>query len=222
MNATFYFDYISPYAYIGWQKLSELKQKTGLTIEPVPVLFAGLLRAYGQIGPAEHPAKQKWMQKNIARKCEEMGIAIKAPQFHPFNPLLGLRIAAQETDIQRRYEIIDALMKAVWQEQKHISEENDVFEALSQAGLDAQALIKQGLEKSASEQLKHNTSEAIAKGVFGVPTIIVAEDLFFGQDDYRYIEQLLEGKDPAKNDQAREWLSSEWQASSMRKEMKQQ
>ncbi|MBB6519990.1 2-hydroxychromene-2-carboxylate isomerase [Pseudoteredinibacter isoporae] len=220
MNATFYFDYISPYAYIGWQKLSELKDKTGLSIEPVPVLFAGLLRAYGQIGPAEHPAKQKWMQRNIARKCEEMGITIKAPRFHPFNPLLGLRIAAEENDIQQRHAIIDALMNAVWQEQKHISEEADVFEALEKAGLDANALIKQGLGKSASEQLKKNTNEAIEKGVFGVPTIIVGNDLFFGQDDYRYLELLLENKDPSKSEQAQEWLSSKWQASSMRKEMK--
>ncbi|GAA6151600.1 2-hydroxychromene-2-carboxylate isomerase [Pseudoteredinibacter isoporae] len=221
MNAIFYFDYISPYAYIGWQKLPELAQKTGLHIEPVPVLFAGLLRAYGQIGPAEHPAKQKWMQKNIARKCEEMGITIRAPQFHPFNPLLGLRIAAQESDTQQRYAIIDALMKAVWQEQKHISEEQDVFTALDEAGLDAPALIKQGLEKSASEQLKQNTADAIAKGAFGVPTIVIGEDLFFGQDDYRYIELLLDNKDPSKSEPAQQWLSSEWQASSMRKEMKQ-
>lgn len=220
MKARFYFDYISPYAFIGWQKLNQLRQNTGLEIEPVPVLFAGLLRAYGQIGPAEHPAKQKWMQKNIARKCEEMGITIKAPQFHPFNPLLGLRIAAEEQDLSVREKIIDALMSAVWQQQKHISEEQDVIDALDQAGLDSSALIKLGLRKSASERLKSNTEEAIKQGVFGVPTIVIDEELFFGQDDYRYIELYLSNKDPSKNEQGQDWLSSEWQASSMRKEMK--
>lgn len=220
MKARFYFDYISPYAFIGWKKLEDLCERNNLTIEPVPVLFAGLLRAYGQIGPAEHPAKQKWMQRNIARKCEEMNITIKAPKFHPFNPLLGLRIAAQEENIEQRKAIIDALMQAVWQDQLHISEETDVFKALNDKGLDAQALINKGLEKSASEQLKRNTEEAIELGVFGVPTIIINGNLFFGQDDYRYIDAHIANNDPSENEQAKNWLSSTWQASSVRKEMR--
>lgn len=221
MKAKFYFDYISPYAFIGWKKLDELRQATGLEIEPIPVLFAGLLRAYGQIGPAEHPAKQKWMQRNIARKCEEMGITIRAPKFHPFNPLLGLRIAAQEQDIDKRSIIIDALFAATWQEQQHISEEADVAEALAKAGLDATQLINQGLEKSASEKLRKNTEEAIEQGVFGVPTIVIGNELFFGQDDYRYLELNLANKDPSQTPQGKSWLDSQWQASSVRKEMKQ-
>ena len=90
----FYFDYISSNAYIAWTQLPALAKRYDLAVEPVPVLFAGLLEAYGQLGPAEVPVKAAWMAKNNLRKAVRLGIPLRPPVHHPFNPLLALRISS--------------------------------------------------------------------------------------------------------------------------------
>jgi 2-hydroxychromene-2-carboxylate isomerase len=90
----FYFDFISPYAFLAWTQLPALAKRCRTTLEPVPVLFAGLLDAHGQKGPAEIPAKRRYLFKDIARKARRLGFpSISAPPAHPFNPLLSLRIS---------------------------------------------------------------------------------------------------------------------------------
>src|SRR2546428_14018053 len=86
----FYFDYISSNAFLAWTQLPKLSDKYGFTIEPVPVLFAGLLEAHGQLGPAEIPAKVLWMAKNNVPKAALLGVPLNAPAFHPSNPLLAI------------------------------------------------------------------------------------------------------------------------------------
>ena len=88
----FYFDYISSNAYLAWTQLFALAEKYGAEVEPVPVLFAGLLKAHGQLGPAEVPAKALWMARNNLRKAARLALPLNPPAFHPFNPLLALRV----------------------------------------------------------------------------------------------------------------------------------
>src|SRR5216683_183732 len=90
----FYFDYISSNAYLAWNQLPRLADKYGFAINPVPVLFAGLLEAHGQLGPAEVPPKSLWMSKNNLRKAALLGVSLNPPAFHPFNPLLALRVSS--------------------------------------------------------------------------------------------------------------------------------
>ena len=109
----FYFDYISPNAYLAWSQLPALAKRNGCVIDPVPVLFAGLLEANRQLGPAEVPAKMRWMWKNILRKAAVIGVPLNAPAFHPFNPLLALRVSSLGLDAKQRRALIDALFAAV-------------------------------------------------------------------------------------------------------------
>jgi 2-hydroxychromene-2-carboxylate isomerase len=90
----FYFDFISPYAYLASTQLDGIAARTQVTIERVPVLFAALLDAHGQKGPAEIPAKRRYTWKDVSRKCHAAGVPIAPPPSHPFNPLLGLRVAS--------------------------------------------------------------------------------------------------------------------------------
>ncbi len=90
----FYVDYISSNAYLAWLALPRLVAKYDIEIEPVPVLFAGLLEAHGQLGPAEVPAKILWMWKNNLRKAAQLGAPLNRPAYHPFNPLLALRASS--------------------------------------------------------------------------------------------------------------------------------
>ena len=88
---SFFFDYISHNAYLAWHKLPELARAHGLTLTPVPVLFGAMLSHHKQVGPAEVPAKSRWMLWNVLRKAKLHDIPIAPPASHPFNPLVPLR-----------------------------------------------------------------------------------------------------------------------------------
>src|SRR3989338_3526107 len=112
----FYFDYISPYAYFAWFNVKALCDRRGLDLYAHPVLFAGLLNHWGQLGPAEIPPKREFVFKDAARYAARRGIAFTMPQAHPFNPLLALRLSHVEPDAAKRRAIIDEIWKVGWQE----------------------------------------------------------------------------------------------------------
>ena len=90
----FLFDYISSNAYLAWVELPKVAAQHGYSVELVPVLFAGLLEAHGQLGPAEVRPKAWWMFRNNLRKAAVLGLTLRPPRFHPFNPLLPLRVSS--------------------------------------------------------------------------------------------------------------------------------
>ena len=193
----FYFDYISPNAYLAWTQLPALAQRNGCSIEPVPVLFAGLLEAHRQLGPAEVAPKMQWMWRNIARKAALIGVPLNAPVFHPFNPLLSLRVSSLPLQPEQKLRLIDALFGAVWIRSQHVAEPTVVEQVAEEAGLDGATLIVQASQTECKAQLRKQTDQAIAEGVFGVPTMVVSTELFWGYDDLPFLQRFLDGKDPA-------------------------
>jgi 2-hydroxychromene-2-carboxylate isomerase len=192
----FYFDYISPNAYLAWTQLPALAERNGCVIEPVPVLFAGLLEANRQLGPAEVPAKMRWMWTNVLRKAAVIGVPLNAPAFHPFNPLLALRVSSLGLDAKQRLTLVNALFAAVWVRGLHIAEPPVVEKVATEAGLDGGALITRAHQPECKAQLRSQTDRAIADGVFGVPTMVVGDQLFWGYDDLAFLQRCLDGTDP--------------------------
>ena len=101
----FYFDYISHNAYIAWTQIDDLAKKYSRQIEPIPVLFAGLLNAHNQLGPAEVKAKRNWMLGNTLRKAAVLNIPLNPPASHPYNPLLSLRASLIEVENGKRFDL---------------------------------------------------------------------------------------------------------------------
>ncbi|MBA2412799.1 MAG: 2-hydroxychromene-2-carboxylate isomerase [Burkholderiaceae bacterium] len=188
----FYFDYVSPNAYLAWTKLAALAQQCAYVIEPVPVLFAGLLEAHRQLGPAEVPPKMRWMWTNIARKAAIAGIDLNPPAFHPFNPLLALRASSLSLAAAKRHTLISALFDGVWVRSLHISDPAVVEKIANEAGLDGRALIAQAQQPESKGRLRSQTDRAIAAGVFGVPTMIVGDELFWGYDDLLFLRRFMD------------------------------
>ena len=192
----FYFDYESPNAYIAWARLPELADRYGYDIEPVPILYAALLDANGQLGPGEQPTKGRWMWKNLLRKALLLGIPLAPPAFIPFNPLRALRVSILPLDEETRRAVIQALFEAVWVRGLHVSEPGVVEGVLDGIGLPGAELVARAQTSEIKAQLRAQTDQAIAKGVFGVPAMIVGDDLFWGYDDFPYLELVLAGRDP--------------------------
>lgn len=202
----FYFDYISSNAYLAWTQLPALAAKYDCTIEPVPVLFAGLLGAHNQLGPAEIPAKAYWMGKNNLRKAALLGVPLKPPAFHPFNPLLALRVSGLPLGAAAQTRLIDALFQAVWVRGLHVSEPAVVERLGDEIGLGGAALVAKAQQRESKDRLRRQTDDAIARGVFGVPSMEVGGEVFWGYDDFPYLELFLAGEDPFDPVEWKKWL----------------
>jgi len=203
--ARFYFDYVSPNAYLAWTQLPALARRYGVAIEPVPVLFAGLLEAHGQLGPAEIRPKVHWMFKNNLRKAALLGVPLHPPVFHPFNPLLALRASSLPLTPSQRWKLVGAIFRAVWVRRLHVSEVAVVGALADDVGLDGTVLIDQANQPEGKARLRQQTDDAIARGVFGVPTVAVGDELFWGYDDFPHLELALAGKDPLDRTAWQEW-----------------
>ncbi|MFK7990474.1 MAG: 2-hydroxychromene-2-carboxylate isomerase [Sandaracinaceae bacterium] len=198
---TFYFDVISPYAYLAWTQIHTVAERHDATVEPVPVLFAGLLNHHGQKGPAEIPAKRVWVFKELARRSRMVGVPLAFPKTHPFNPLTALR-AVSATPMAARRALIDALFAVVWggSDARGLEEPDAVRDAATRAGMDGEALIASTRTPEVKAALRATTERAIEAGVFGVPTMQIGDELFFGLDSLDLVELHLRGQDPLPGD----------------------
>lgn len=191
----FRFDFISPYAYLAWTQIHALAARHGREVEPVAVLFAGLLNAHGQKGPAEIPAKRVYTFKDSFRRAARFGVPLSPPPTHPFKPLLALR-AVHASGHHRG--LIDELFAATWGErpEKGVDRPEVVATAADAAGLDGAALVERASDPEVKAALRGATDAAIAAGVFGVPTMSVGDEHFWGTDSFEFLEQHLRGEDP--------------------------
>jgi 2-hydroxychromene-2-carboxylate isomerase len=190
----FYFDFISPYAYLAWTQIHALAARHGRTVEPVPVLFAGLLGAHGTRGPAEVPAKRRYLFADVLRTAHRLGVPLAPPPAHPFNPLLALRVSSLPMAADRRRALIDALYAATWGDGPGVTDPAAVARLANGVGLDGEALIAAAGTEEAKARVREQTDEAIAAGVFGVPTVIVEGELFWGHDSLTNLEAFLRGE----------------------------
>jgi 2-hydroxychromene-2-carboxylate isomerase len=191
------FDFISPYSYLAWTQARALCERTGHALDPQPVLFAGILAALGTRGPAEVPARRAYVIKDVVRVAHRLGVTLALPPSHPFNPLLALRVAGLDLEPGMRAAIIDALFAATWATGQGIEGPERVGAVLRGLGLDADALLARAAAPEASQRLRARTGAAIERGAFGVPTLFVAGELFFGLDSFPAVEAFCRGEDPA-------------------------
>ena len=192
----FYCDPISPYVYIAWHRLRVLmRERPELRVIVRPVLFASLLGTFGQRGPAEIAPKRVFLFKDVMRRCHELAIPIAGPATHPFNPLTALRaiVAAPEAD---RGRALGAIVDAGWGHGIDMADSTALAQALSTAGLDGSALIAATADPAIKHQLIAATEAASHRGVFGVPTFAVGDELIFGQDRLPDVLAALAGADP--------------------------
>lgn len=192
----FMFDFISPYAYLAWTQVHDLATRYGREVEPVPVLFAAMLDAWGHKGPAEIPPKRVYIFKDVLRNARRLGVPLTPPPTHPFNPLLALRAASLPMEASTRRALITALYRETWGGGRGVTDASVVAEIARGVGLDGDAIVRAAREDDAKERVRAQTATAIAEGAFGVPTLVVDGELFWGLDAWPNIEDRLRGDDP--------------------------
>lgn len=198
-HLTFYLDFISPYAYLAFEKLPQALMGHSVSVTYKPILFAALLKHHGQLGPAEMPGKRDWTYRQVLWQAHTQGVALQMPSRHPFNPLslLRLALACSSQGAPNRY-VCETVFKHVWQGGAP-ADDPERLQQLTQL-LAPQRTVASDEVKA---QLKANTEAALTLGVFGVPTLQVDDKLFWGFDALPMLTAYL-NNDP--------WFDANWDA----------
>jgi 2-hydroxychromene-2-carboxylate isomerase len=188
----FWFDPISPYAWLATHSLARL-EAAGLQVRFMPVLFAGLLKAHGNLGPAEVPAKRIYLFRDVMREAARRGMPFAGPPGHPFNPLTALRMCTALDDDTERRTLALALIGACWEAGEDISDAAVLARLADAAGFDGNGLLERAATPAVKEALAAATDAAIAAGIFGVPTFRLEGELFWGGDRIETLLWRLDG-----------------------------
>jgi 2-hydroxychromene-2-carboxylate isomerase len=202
----FHFDFLSPYAYLAWTQIHRIAGAHGRTVAPVPTLLAALL-AHGKTkGPAEIPAKRVYLALDTVRTAKLLGVPYEPPAAHPFNPLLPLRIASLDGSADEKRARIDALYSAAWAKSQPIDGEEGAAKVLDAAGMNGRDLVTRATSQDAKDRLRTQTESAIARGVFGVPTMFIGDAMFWGVDSLGHVERHLRGEGIDGMTELKRWM----------------
>ena len=189
-HITFWFDVISPYAYLAFERLPHALDGLSCSVTYRPLLFAGLLNHWGHKGPAEIEPKRAWTFRHVAWLAHQHGVTLQTPAQHPFNPLALLRLAiacAPEGGAPPR-SVCEQVFRHVWQSG---GDPNEAARLTALARRLAPARDPQSNE--VKRALRDATDTAISQGVFGVPTFEVDGRLFWGVDSIEMLVAYLHG-----------------------------
>jgi len=175
MSVQWYFDFISPFAWLQLHRLAPLRER--VAIEPVPILFAAVLDTLGQLGPAEIPGKRDFTYRFVQWRAERLNVPLRFPPGHPFNPLHALRLCIAAGG---GWPVIDRVFAHIWEHGRAADSIDALRDLARELGIaDPEPALAADAVK---QRLRLNTEQALARGVVGVPTLRIGEALFWGED----------------------------------------
>jgi 2-hydroxychromene-2-carboxylate isomerase len=174
-EADWYFDVVSPFAYLQWKSRARLADR--LRLRPVPIVLGALLTHWGQKGPAEIAPKRLHTYRICLWRAAELGVPFRFPPAHPFNPIAALRLIVA---LDNREDAVEAVFDAAFRDGRDISA-IEVLEEIGQ-GLGASDVASLIGTPDVKQRLRDYTESAQARGVFGVPTVALRGELFWGED----------------------------------------
>ena len=194
VTVEFLFDFGSPNAYFCHQVIPALEARTGVRVRYVPILLGGLFKLANNRSPMEAfagiPNKQAYDRLEIDRFVKRHGLS--AFRYNPHFPVNTLKImrgavAAQALGCFERY--VDAVYAAMWEQGRNLADDAEITAVLGSAGLDAAALLAKSQDPEVKATLLANTERAHARGAFGSPTFFVGDEIYFGKDRLREVEE---------------------------------
>jgi 2-hydroxychromene-2-carboxylate isomerase len=196
VKVEFHFDFGSPNAYLSHLVIPEIEKRTGVKFEYVPVLLGGVFKLTNNRSPAESLAgiknKPQYERLETNRFLRRHGITrFQSNPFFPVNTLMMMRgaIAAKSLGVFERY--VDEMYRHMWAEPKKMDDPEIFRAALIEGGLDHQRFFELIRTKEVKDGLVENTSRSVERGTFGSPTFFVGEEIFFGKDRLRDVEEMI-------------------------------
>jgi 2-hydroxychromene-2-carboxylate isomerase len=175
IKVSWVFDVVSPFAYLAFPRLAQLP--TAIQLEYVPVLLAALLGHFGQLGPAEIPSKRRFTYRFVLWRARQLGMPMRMPPAHPFNPLAALRLIIAAGNDQHA---VGTVLDAVFRDGRDVSDPLVIADLARVLGVaDPQGALG---DPAVKQRLRENTAWASSRGIFGVPTLVIGDELFWGHD----------------------------------------
>ena len=189
----FFFDVGSPASYLAWTQLPDLCAQTRAELVIRPMLLGGVFQATGNASPATVPAKGAYTMMDLTRHAKRYGVDFRANPFFPINTLVLMRgaVGVQMHQSERLQAYLAAVFKAIWVDAQDLNQPALVAQTLQAAGFDPAQLLAWSGQAEVKNALRETTEEAVARGVFGAPTLFVGKEMFFGQDRLDMVREAL-------------------------------
>ena len=183
----FYFDFISPYSFLAHKQISKIEKKSSIQVVYKPILLGGLHNLHGIKAPAFIPAKAKHMIRDCKLIAEKNNIRFKFNTYFPIRSLNLMRgvFVAEEDNFKRYY--IDNIFNSIWQDGLNMNDENIIQKILKNMNINPKTFLLRATSTSVKDSLKKRTDEAYEKGIFGAPSFISNNKVFWGQDRLEFV-----------------------------------
>ncbi|HUJ74416.1 MAG TPA: 2-hydroxychromene-2-carboxylate isomerase [bacterium] len=189
----FYFDYNSPYSYIASLQVEELCERQGATLEWHPMVLGAVFQVMGHTPSFQNETRRKYLMEDLRNLAEVYGLPYRERTQFIFHPILSMRATVQVPQGAQRGKAVHALFRGAFAEDKDLGKPEVVTDLLNQAGLDGQALVAGANQQAVKDTLKANTDRAVARGVFGAPTLFIDDSrMFWGHDRLHVVEHFLQ------------------------------
>jgi len=181
-TVAFYIDFISPYVWLALMQSHNFADEHGVEFELRPVVYGAMLDAHGLVGPAETAAKRRYTFQDVVRLARTRGLKFAGPPAHPFRSLEALRIEFLFREQPQALELAARLSNACWGEGRDLTDPDVRRDVVDAVGLDSSDLEERIAAPDVKQGLRTMTENAIAEGVFGVPTFVHGNEMFWGHD----------------------------------------
>jgi 2-hydroxychromene-2-carboxylate isomerase len=202
-----HFDFVSPYSWLALVQAEAFAAEHGIRWDLRPVVYAALLDAHGLVGPVEVPAKRRYTFRDVARCAHRAGRKLTGPPQHPFRSLEALRAMHLFREDPEAPRLAAQLADACWGDGRPLTDPGVLADVVSAVGLDAGGLAERSAAPDVKQGLRRATEEAVAMGVFGVPTFVHDGELFWGHDRMPHLAARIRGELPPADDLARAILA---------------
>ena len=178
----FYFDFVSPYSFLAHKQIRKIEKKEGIKIRYKPILVGGLHNLHGIKAPAFIPAKAKHMIRDCKLIAAKNGVKFKFNSYFPIRSLNLMRgvFVAEEDNIKSYY--IDSIFNTIWQDGLNMNDQVIVEKVLKNLNVNTKTFILRSTSSLMKDSLRKKTNDAYEKGIFGAPTFVVNNKIFWGQD----------------------------------------
>ena len=178
----FYFDFVSPYSFIAHKEIKKLEKKYSINVNYKAILLGGLHNLHGIKAPAFIPSKARFMIRDCKMVAEKRNIKFKFNSYFPIKSLDLMRgvFIAEEDDYKKYY--IDCIFDSIWKDGLNMNDQNIIEKILKNMSINPKTFYLRLNSQNIKELLRKNTSDAFGKGIFGAPTFLVNNKIFWGQD----------------------------------------
>lgn len=199
----FYFDFLSPYSYLSWNwlrnKRKSLEDKN-IEIDFLPIPMSSLIQFHETKGPAQIKPKREYLFKDCVRFSTVNEIPFITPRFLPFNSLYALRCATARNAGQNQFDVIDTVFMEGWGRGEDIGDPECLERLFNKRKLPGKELLDRVGDNDVRLELKMNLKRAKESNLFGVPSFIINNEMFWGNDSIPWLEKFIVGNDPLDKD----------------------